>query len=275
MVDSSQIYFRAEDSLLSDTKPLRWWPTPIEAGKLVARRLRYARDVSVVLGCTESTLQMAVREFWDLRPFGDRIPSLRRTDAFKAAILFSICRIRAPQEVVETGVASGISSTGILSALHVNNRGKLHSIDLPGAIYRRDDGLSWKDVSSPVGPGWLVPIELRDRWELELGPSQTLLPCLYSRLDSVDVFYHDSEHTQANMSREFELTWDKLRAGGILVADNVNWNQSFQEFCAVKNVAACITFPYLGIAKKGPPLQPSRDTESPIQATTQYARSAA
>src|SRR5688500_12760767 len=49
----------------------------------------------------------------------------------EAAELYVIVRAAKPKVVVETGVASGISSAHILLALAANESGTLHSIDFP------------------------------------------------------------------------------------------------------------------------------------------------
>ncbi len=41
----------------------------------------------------------------------------------------------------------------------------------------------------------------------------------------MDLFLHDSLHTTRNMRREFETVWPSLRAGGLLLADDVERNR--------------------------------------------------
>ena len=53
-------------------------------------------------------------------------------------VLYAVCRIRNPGIVVETGVASGVSSSYILCALENNEHGELYSIDQP---WRQHDQL--------------------------------------------------------------------------------------------------------------------------------------
>ena len=49
----------------------------------------------------------------------------------EATTLYALCRKLKPDVVVETGVASGVSSSYILCALHENEHGQLYSIDVP------------------------------------------------------------------------------------------------------------------------------------------------
>lgn len=189
-------------------------------------------------------------EFIASAPFSAPYAPFRNTDQFKAMILYVTCRVRKPRVVVETGVAAGHSSLGILTALSMNGWGQLFSIDYPGATYRTDSGGLWKDTARTEGPGWLVPENLRDRWTLRLGPSHELLPELIGQLRTIDFFYHDSEHTYRNMTFELETCWAALNPGSPIVVDNVDWSGAFQSFCRNRQLSSCIVFPFLGVTSR-------------------------
>ena len=70
---------------------------------------------------------------------------------------------------------------------------------------------------------------LKDRWILYRGASARVLPGLLEEVEAVDLFVHDSLHTYRNMRREFEAVWPWLRAGGALLADDVERNRAFGE----------------------------------------------
>jgi hypothetical protein len=70
---------------------------------------------------------------------------------------------------------------------------------------------------------------LEGRWTLHRGSSARVLPRLLEELETVDLFVHDSLHTYRNMRREFEAVWPRLRAGGALVADDVERSRAFGE----------------------------------------------
>ena len=53
---------------------------------------------------------------------------------------------------------------------------------------------------------------------------------LLERVGEIDFFMHDSEHSYECMSFEFRAAWEALRAGGVLVADDVNVNTAWEEF---------------------------------------------
>lgn len=50
---------------------------------------------------------------------------------FKAPLLYVLARELKPEVIVETGVASGVSTLFFLQALEDNGSGKLYSVDLP------------------------------------------------------------------------------------------------------------------------------------------------
>ena len=137
--------------------------------------------------------------------------------------LYVLIRAVRPRTVVETGVANGVSSAYILQAIRRNETGSLVSISLP----------SERDPLIPAGKtlGWVVPQELRDNWELCLGKSSDLLPRLLKLKGSVDICFHDSDHSFENMTFELEKFRSHVSPGGYIVCDDVWRNGAFQEFC--------------------------------------------
>ncbi|MHA1219185.1 MAG: class I SAM-dependent methyltransferase [Candidatus Heimdallarchaeaceae archaeon] len=155
--------------------------------------------------------------------------------------LYSLVRKFKPEVLVETGVCNGISTAFILLALHKNKKGKLYSIDFPeidGEIYEEDCfGEKKGGAMIPRGkrPGWVIPKHLCDRWTLIVGKSQDELPPLILELKEIDFFIHDSAHTYDCMMFEYEETYAALRSKGILVSDDIVWNNSFDDFCKKTN----------------------------------------
>jgi hypothetical protein len=188
-------------------------------------------------------LEVRATEFWDTvqgeTPRGQRYNTGRVTgrDGYDEGLrLYRLLRDVRPQVAVETGVCNGVSTAFLLLALEDNGTGELHSIDLPevaGEEY--EEGTFWDGKGGAVippgkEPGWMVPPELRERWELVLGRSQDELPPLLDRVGQIDFFMHDSEHSYECMSFEFGTAWPALRVGGVLVADDVNVNSAWAEF---------------------------------------------
>lgn len=151
--------------------------------------------------------------------------------------LYALVRWVEPDIVLETGVASGLSSAYILCALEENNKGRLFSIDLPYEVgktyaegYFKPEGEIWP-VPKGEQPGWIIPGELRHRWELIIGRSSEKLPPLLEQLKSMDIFLHDSEHSYENMKWEYQTIWPYLKEGGLLLSHDIDRNGAFSEFC--------------------------------------------
>lgn len=176
-------------------------------------------DVPDILG------ERALREVEDgtrrrLAEIRARDPFAQRwaADSVLASLCYLACRLLEPEVVLETGVAYGVSSAYILTALRENDHGVLRSVDtlppVPGA--ERFQGI-------------VVDEGLRDRWSLHRGSSRRVLPGLVPDLGRVDLFLHDSLHTRRNMRREFDAVWPFLAPGGMMVADDVERNLAFRE----------------------------------------------
>jgi predicted O-methyltransferase YrrM len=137
-------------------------------------------------------------------------------------LAYLIVRAVAPAQVVETGVAGGVTSAFVLAALADNGAGRLDSVDLPPLAM----------VSAGL-VGELVPASLRERWSYHWGSSRRLLPGLLAPLTgTLDVFIHDSDHSYDGMRWELEAAWPCLRPGGWLVADDVHHHSAFADVAA-------------------------------------------
>lgn len=146
--------------------------------------------------------------------------------------LYALVRAARPEVFVETGVLHGLTSAFLLDALRRNGRGRLLSVDLPSYAETGPANADGYDATLPPGrePGWAVPDDLRDRWDLHLGASLDVLPRVLPA-DGIDAFLHDSEHTEATMRGELELAWEALRPGGLLICDNALDTSAFHDFC--------------------------------------------
>jgi Methyltransferase domain len=123
----------------------------------------------------------------------------------------------APQRVVETGVARGITTRTILEALERNGAGDLWSIDMPMLLH--------PERAHEIGVA--VPLEMRAHWSLVVGASRQRLRPLLNQLGSIDLFVHDSLHTARNIRFELEHAWPALRSGGVAIVDDVHFNDGF------------------------------------------------
>lgn len=155
---------------------------------------------------------------------------------------YAITRKLEPNTVVETGVCNGLSTISILLALENNETGKLYSIDYPFKAdesldeYRNDtfEGYGGAAIPSDKEPGWIIPDELRNQWNLIIGKSQRELPKLMTRIETFDLFIHDSEHSHPCMMFEYELSFEWLEDEGVILSDDITWNNAFEVFVSIR-----------------------------------------
>jgi hypothetical protein len=140
-------------------------------------------------------------------------------DAGLARAVWCLTRHLRPRNVVETGVLHGVTSRFILEALERNREGHLWSIDLP-----------------PLEPAWQDEIGIavgdrfRPRWSYVRGTSKRRLPSILSQLGQIDIFIHDSLHSEQNVRFEVDRAFAALRPGGAIVVDDIDANWGFRTF---------------------------------------------
>lgn len=178
-----------------------------------------------------------IGEFYDIVP--ESQATFGGMDINQARALYAMIRAEEPKIVVETGVCNGVSTLVVLMALEKNQDGELFSVDYP--TFSDDPAPEFQKEQYPADhtfsaipknkePGWIIPEELRDRWELRIGKSQRKLPSLLNELEEIDIFIHDSDHTFPCMMFEYELAWEYLHSDGILVSDDIYANDAFEKF---------------------------------------------
>jgi len=145
--------------------------------------------------------------------FNDGEPELVRA-------IWCLTRHLRPTNVVETGVARGVTSRFILEALERNGSGHLWSIDQPPPLD--------PELNEEVGAA--VDDSCRHRWSYIRGSSRRRLPGLLASLGQIDIFVHDSIHTEYNTRFELDRCWAALRPGGVVVADDIDLNWGFRSF---------------------------------------------
>jgi hypothetical protein len=140
-------------------------------------------------------------------------------DAGFVRAVWCLVRHLRPAKIVETGVAHGVTSRFILEALKRNGNGHLWSVDLP-PLER-----SWRrQVGMAVGEGH------SDRWTYIKGSSRRRLPRLLDELGQIDLFIHDSLHSERNVRFELDRAWPRLGPKGAVVVDDVDANWAFRLF---------------------------------------------
>jgi Methyltransferase domain len=140
-------------------------------------------------------------------------------DAALVRAIWCLTRHLRPRNVVETGVAHGVTSRLILEALERNGSGHLWSIDHP-PLERE-----WHEQI-----GMAVDGRFPHSWTYIRGSSRRRLPGLLSQLGEIDLFVHDSLHSEHNVRFEVDRAWAVLRPGGAIVIDDIDANRGFQSF---------------------------------------------
>ena len=103
----------------------------------------------------------------------------------------------------------------------------------------------------PAGkiPGFLVPANLKRNWKLILGNTHDKLPSLLKELEEINIFFHDSEHSDKTMIFEYETCWPYIKKNGLLVSDDISYENAFKKFTN-KIKASSFRFKEFGIIKK-------------------------
>lgn len=139
----------------------------------------------------------------------------------EALLLYALVRLRPPRNVVETGVARGVSTFFILHALRENRTGKLTSFDLSpsaGSLLRGEETSEWKLVV-------LSPRRARREFVEQLdqgGP--------------VDLFIHDSDHSYGHQWFEYTSVLPRMGEGTLLASDDVDGSYAYLDFCRMHDL---------------------------------------
>jgi predicted O-methyltransferase YrrM len=211
--------------------------------KLFFKYIRRQSNLAYFLNLSTSEVTKYLRESEQITQSMLRLAENAKLGAMfsplRGPIVYTCIRALKPAIMIETGVASGSSTTYILQAMELNKSGLLYSIDLPNA----DPGAL---VPENKETGWIVPSKLRHRWKLIFGRSQEQLPPLLRELRTIDAFLHDSEHTYETMMFEYETVWPHLSDKGIILSDDIHWNGAFHDFVRNKHPTRFTTFDGLG-----------------------------
>jgi predicted O-methyltransferase YrrM len=134
-------------------------------------------------------------------------------------LIYNLVLASKSQKTVETGVAYGWSSYGILAALHSMGTGHLWSTNLP---YPGMDCDRWV--------GCVVPEDWKHRWSLLSGKDDDLLPAILQEAGRLDCAFYDSAKSYAARRRSYPILWSALKVGGLLFSDDICDNMGFFHF---------------------------------------------
>lgn len=197
-------------------------------GALGARANPETPWIARVAGCTVDEAQDAVDSVEDyeleVRQLSETIRLTGRSyyAQFPAPIeLYALVRLTRPRILVESGVASGVSSAFMLLGTRANSLGTLHSIDLPVLRSRIRGNESWA-IPQGLSSGWAIPPDVRDGWDLRLGRSEDLLRPLLDEVGTLDFYCHDSPVDVEHFEFEMKAIRQHLKPGSVVVSDNTD-----------------------------------------------------
>ena len=129
------------------------------------------------------------------------------------SLLYSLICIRKPSLIIETGVANGISTNAIMSALERSKgSGALHSFDVLLETSKAYKG----------NGNWHFHL-------LNAGRAHTELKNEVGGLGKPDVWLHDSNHGYRWQKFEYLLAMKFLKKGGILISDDIDASPAWAE----------------------------------------------
>ncbi len=175
----------------------------------------YEKPENLLLGYKNSEINSKLNDSTFFPFFYDSNP--------KTLILLGLLvELVQPKVIVETGIANGTSTRAFLSAFSKNHLkdSMLYSIDI-------DSRFATTDLTE------------NSQFEFLLVGENSLSKVL-SDITEIGIFYHDSDHSYVNQMMEYELAWEKLTLGGVLVSDDINWSNAFLDFCKKQKVVPLI-----------------------------------
>jgi predicted O-methyltransferase YrrM len=153
------------------------------------------------------------------------------------SLLYVLVKSKKPQLLVETGVANGVSTSAIMSALDEDNSsGSLNSFDvLP------------ETKEAYLGKGkWNFHLLDKKRTHKQLSAAVRNSPL-------VDIWLHDSNHGYRWQKFEYLLALSRLKEGGILISDDIDASPAWGELAKSHFKESYIIFDsrkFVGIAFK-------------------------
>ncbi len=154
-------------------------------------------------------------------------------------LMYSVAQGLAAETMIETGVAYGWSSLAFLLSLK-DRGGRLFSVDLPYFKLRSD---KWV--------GCAVSGDLRSFWKLYHCADRDGLPRAVKAAGTIDLAHYDSDKSFEGRLWGYDLLWDALRPGGVLISDDISDNPAFRVFSEKVGVTPIIVRDSIELAREG------------------------
>lgn len=150
------------------------------------------------------------------------------------SLIYFLIIKKKPIDILETGVAAGVSTQAILSALEVNGSGHLYSSDLP--IFRISDPENYI--------GLFVDDELKHRWSLFTEGDKNNFKIIFKKVKKVDFLHYDSD--KRYFGRRFTMNYLKkyLNDDSIIIMDDIQDNSFFYDYVKINKLKNFYVFKY-------------------------------
>ena len=141
-------------------------------------------------------------------------------------LLYNSVRLLRATSIIETGVAYGWSSLGILKALSENQRGFLYSVDMPYPTKNNENYV-----------GIVVPENLRNYWHIIKKPDRPgIKEALKLAKGQLDLCHYDSDKSWWGRDYAYPILWESLKSGGLFISDDIKDNLYFSYFVKSKSL---------------------------------------
>lgn len=178
------------------------------------RRQISVMDHGAGSGSEHRTAEEMERGVLKTKIVGDLCKGLSKPPAW-GELLFKLVRHQRSQSCIEMGTCLGVSASYIASALKLNGRGRL--VTLEGA-----------DAVAEIAAANLRSLQL-DNTEVRLGTfSKTLLPALEA-LRPVDFMFIDGHHDRDATLHYLAVARPFLAPVNIVVFDDIDWSDGMRE----------------------------------------------
>lgn len=155
-----------------------------------------------------------------------------------AELLFQLVRLQAPERCLEMGTCCGITAAYIGTALDLNGRGRL--VTLEGA-----------PRVAEIARATIEEAGQEDRVSVVDGPFERTLEPALAGLAPVEFVFVDGHHDGPATRRYFDLVRRYLAPGAMVVFDDIRWSASMSEawraIAAAPGLAAAIDAGPIGV----------------------------
>jgi caffeoyl-CoA O-methyltransferase len=148
----------------------------------------------------ESQVLAALREYC----YREMSDSSMLSGFYQGRVLAMLSHMIRPKVVLEIGTYLGYSALCFAEGLAEG--GKVITMDI-------------QEETNRIAKSYVARTEYADRIEFLLGQAADLIPAL---TEAPDLVFIDADKT--NYSNYFDLTIDRIRPGGFIIADNVLWS---------------------------------------------------